>query len=83
MQNKNISIRDFHDYLLTLARRTEGEGQLLDVYKVDFEKFTKMSDMPQLIKEISELAFKQGRVSGQLDILLDLKQKYLDNEAAI
>jgi hypothetical protein len=39
--------------------------------------------MPQLIKEVSDLAFRQGRVSGQLDILLDLKQKYLDNEATI
>lgn len=83
MQNKTISIRDFNEHLLTLARRTEGDSQLLDLYKIDFERFTKMSDMPQLIKEVSDLAFKQGRVSGQLDILIDLKQNFLDNEATI
>ena len=83
MQNKTISIREFNEHLLTLARRTEGDSQLLDLYKIDFERFTKMSDMPQLIKEVSDLAFKQGRVSGQLDILIDLKQNFLDNEATI
>jgi len=83
MQNKTISITDFNEHLLILARRTEGDSQLLDLYKIDYEKFTKMSEIPQLIKEVSDLAFRQGRVSGQLDILLDLKQKYLDNEATV
>ena len=83
MQNKTISITEFNEHLLILARRTEGDSQLLDLYKIDFEKFTKMSEIPQLIKEVSDLAFRQGRVSGQLDILLDLKQKYLNNEATV
>ena len=83
MQNKTISITEFNEHLLILARRTEGDSQLLDLYKIDFERFKKMSDIPQLIKEVSDLAFKQGRVSGQLDILLDLKQNFLDNEATI
>lgn len=79
MQKKHIPLEEVFEILLSAARQVEAESIMLDLYKIDFESITSVSDLPKIIRKMHEVGYQQGRVSGCLDLLNDLKKKLIDD----
>lgn len=79
MQKKHISLEEVFAILLAASRQVEAEAIMLDLYKIDFESITSVQELPDMMRRMHEIGYKQGRVSGCLDLLNDLKKKLIDD----
>lgn len=80
MQKKHIPLEEVFDILLSSSRQVEAEAIMLDLYKIDFESIASVADLPNIIRKMYDMGYHQGRVSGCLDLLNDLKKKMIDDK---
>lgn len=80
MQKKHIPLEEVFDILMSAARQVEADAIMLDLYKIDFESIKSVNELPDMIKRMHEVGYQQGRVSGSLDLLNDLKKKLIDDK---